>query len=519
MHLSAAGRKVARNLEILRSIGEQIQNDKQLLFDLCLTSKVFNFEFTRHVYWKIGPTIDLYRLGPSNPSLIHTRAFILTSLPKSNEWPKSPDVNEKVRQLVGRMENLKIFRWSLRYSPPEAATIALLRNSCPQIKSLQLELLDFMKYDLDLQKAVDRGPHTFDISPLENLTSLTLNSMYGDLAQWQRQIVQVLVKSPALEKLSLSISRLTLGRYDAWGLPDHAKFFDRLCVHYAERGGQPLHLKTLTMGQSIFPMSYQALTNFVDLSYLEEVYIDNNGSLYDSSEVFELYRDDEWNAESAIVFHAFSPANCINLRRFGVSEFRMDVDKFLRGYAKYPSASRRLAFACREEIWDLHTTKLLQAVEQHSGLPIQLRMMKVDLRQFNQEDFEICLGNLVAANGDSLEGLVLVVGHLDERHHWLRTHMQDLEAAFSSFTKLTQLDFAYAYHRGEYKPFLLFEKLALACPSLQYIRSEGRCWRIRRRDGTMDVEFERLSREEMDSVELFSFFLPAGGVRWEILKG
>ncbi|KAK0738994.1 hypothetical protein B0T21DRAFT_391273 [Apiosordaria backusii] len=94
METPTAGPRVARNLEVLRSIGEHI-GDRKFLCNLCLTSKIFHLAFSPRLYRHLNTSRDAFRLSADNPNLIYNG----TGLAASDRWHPSIDYSEALVQL------------------------------------------------------------------------------------------------------------------------------------------------------------------------------------------------------------------------------------------------------------------------------------------------------------------------------------------------------------------------------------------------------------------------------------
>ncbi|KAK4033002.1 hypothetical protein C8A01DRAFT_40557 [Parachaetomium inaequale] len=296
-----------------------------------------------------------------------------------------------------------------------SGTVAALHESCSRLKAIhyyghsdRVELF---------RLRTDSSPATlYNFSGFANLHQLTLSQLRGDLAWWKGNVVHILRHSPGLRSLELSISAKSIRsrrNYDT-------NFFDQLCGGYAAVGGLPLCLQSLRCGQGVFPMSHASLAKLTDVSHLEEVHIFNHQEYWGQDDV-QLYPSEQ--SRSGIVFNAFWPQHCPNLRRFSVSIYQLDVHEFLCAWAVDPSFSRRLAF-CVDDLRHLgygDPSLLFRPNSghpgRHPGLPIKLRMLGLDLDRDTifrsvpdlDEEYwrEEVLGDIVASNTESLEGLMI----------------------------------------------------------------------------------------------------------------
>lgn len=194
---------MGRDLEILKSIADQI-DDRRLLHSLVLTNKIFNFEFCRHLYRHLGPSIVFLYIQPSNSNLIHTKALTIPDVCETEWWSSTP--NDKVTALVNKMERLESFTWDADediFHTIHRGTISSLAASCPRLKSLYLHLAPYRE-----PEDRDVNPHDkpMEISLFGNLAPFTLSNIQGVLTECQGQTSKVLIKSPWVFLLSIPFS-------------------------------------------------------------------------------------------------------------------------------------------------------------------------------------------------------------------------------------------------------------------------------------------------------------------------
>ncbi|KAK4196864.1 hypothetical protein QBC40DRAFT_208442 [Triangularia verruculosa] len=370
------------------------------------------------------------------------------------------------------MPRLQNFEWGFGYML-EQETLLCLWVSCPDLRAFRV---------WDASQSLSR--YRPDLFVFCNLRYLAIEELFGDLCWWRKQLVQILLHSSRdLRGLELSISEETVHLYQDKRAPDHANFFDRLCQDYIQSGGDPLPIKTLKCGRSIYPMDYHYLTGLVNLASLEVLEIDNDEELHDDSDVFDLYTDD---SGCKIVFWAFGPATCPRLRRLTVSRYGEETHKLLCQIAKHPSVSCNLVFSATSHGYDgFDSAMLLASSDEYPGLPIKLRMMEVDLNRENRYSYnrpaKQILEDLAVSNGDSLEALVLNLSDSDS--DWVKmvdgVNTQHVVEFISSFTKLTQLYVYVPYYEQDHLE-VLAERLALACTTLQRIDLSDKAFAVRR---------------------------------------
>lgn len=86
------------------------------------------------------------------------------------------------------------------------------------------------------------------------LRELSLYNIWGDVKCWRQQILQVMLNSPELEHITLSISRDTAERLDMVEAEEgevdwrfYMDLFHWLCHEYTTEQGRPLKLKSVQL--------------------------------------------------------------------------------------------------------------------------------------------------------------------------------------------------------------------------------------------------------------------------------
>lgn len=127
----------------------------------------------------------------------------------------------------------------------------------------------FMKIQLKL-------PAFYQSGGFESLTRLTILNMHGNMNYWLAWLLDVLVGSPSLEHLSLSISGETMINRERLPTPDIQpcrSFFLDLCQAYGKKVARPMKLRSLRLGESIQFPARSTLSVLTDTKYLEELYM------------------------------------------------------------------------------------------------------------------------------------------------------------------------------------------------------------------------------------------------------
>jgi hypothetical protein len=156
--------------------------------------------------------------------------------------------------------------------PLRKSTVSALFESCPNLRAISIEFLETMEQSEIGIEGVNMGLSR-GLSNLENMESLVLEELYGDISSWRDQIVDILSRSPSLQHLGLSLSTRTLSR--TWWDERDRDFessipgsLDNLCIAYGVAGKEPLRLRTLQLGQTAYPHEVDLLQKLPDLSVL-----------------------------------------------------------------------------------------------------------------------------------------------------------------------------------------------------------------------------------------------------------
>ncbi len=401
----------------------------------------------------------------------------------------------------------------------------MLHQSCRQLKAIQIEYPNTEIFTNFLGLLSTPQPYwSTDLAAFQNLQSLTLNQIGGNLRAWQAHIVKILLQSPTLKELSLSLCAMAIYVGHFASIYD-VLYFDRLCDSYAKAGGAPLKLRSLKCGQAMMPMSLASLVKLTDLQYLEEADICNRNVAFRGEEIHSFYPTGQFtvnNISSGIAYEAFGPKHSPNLRRLSIHRYGPDVGGLLFTIADDKVHSRRLAL-CVGGLGAPNSTDpaaFFTPNPGRRGLHMQLRMFAVEVSRRRLEDLILSealgtgrpsiLDMIASSTADSLEGLA--VHMLDEPgHEWATKflRMSVLESALGKLPRLTQLLFNpfVADKLGQHmSPGVVFaaHRLAAAGPALAYIGMYRQFWRVNRHpsDGS-PFQLEALEEKEWREVELF----------------
>ncbi|KAH7416781.1 hypothetical protein BKA64DRAFT_656098 [Cadophora sp. MPI-SDFR-AT-0126] len=503
--------------ELLVCLGEVIANRK-LLLDLCFTNKSFNTAFTPFLYAELWFNegnahilLDQLEALLANTALKHTKILDFYLAPGRLQREDKSDgelcqaFNEAIQAILGKTPNLTGFSWDAQ--PLFATTISALHSECPDLKSLsishpvdieKLRSTAFEYEDFDFEDGLfELRPlfETQDFSPFTNLTTLELHEIHGDLDQARRDIVKILLASPDLKTLSLSLNSDTVIRLDQEAqdieeMGGYLDFLKTLIGEYVAAEGQTLHLRKLVLGLSIVlweddqqqPATY--LDGLTNLSKLEEVYVCNNG--VDT----QLYFDDP----DGIAWSTFTPETCPNLNILGLHKFTNDVERWIQNIGPGYLSQLRVEETLGHDISEI-CAALESNDEEASSKVRMLTLVDADATLRGAD-------GLVSLKIPSLQALSVTLPQLtsDSRPAvltWISS-WQSLQQLYLQNVKVI------VGEDTEYEN--LVKDIAAVTPHLRYLKLDGHSWRIWRDGDNGDKSQyspEKLDKFEERSVEAF----------------
>jgi len=177
-------------------------------------------------------------------------------------------------------------------------------STCPDLQTVAIEFTPdsdayFKRGSNDNSDPMLVFPHAeLKLSAFSGLQRLSLHKMWGDISSWETQLLQVLLNSPHLKHISLSISEATRSMYTVYtgarSPVPHAEnpckwFFEKLARKYGENQGQTLNLKSMRLrGRWSFP-NRSGTAKCVNWDAIEEIHIDNTDSVESTSELSNVF--------------------------------------------------------------------------------------------------------------------------------------------------------------------------------------------------------------------------------------
>ncbi|KAJ3577302.1 hypothetical protein NPX13_g3265 [Xylaria arbuscula] len=436
-------------------------------------------------------------------------------------WPER--VNNSVCQVFAEARNLQKLTWI--GIPLAAETLETLRRCCRRIKSIYVDFPENMEEmvlglsiagdeleddesdeDALAARALYRAPSFLGFPEIE---SLHVYNIFDDLRHFREDIVKVIRKAPTLRSLGLSLAIGSIARcYNSGHVGQYNGWFDRLCGEYARSGAPRLQLGSLICGTAVYPTRADSLSNFIDLTCLEQVHVENRSvsregtyiSLYDSSE------------HSGIAFTSFLSNQSRHLRRFSAFQFRDDILEAFGGIND-PNVTRQLALSFEDQDYvEIHD--LFQQDENYPHFPLPLRMVDLDLQRREWEQLKAgdILNSLVTSQQDTLQGLMV---HLPEEAATDEgfAHLDILGQALGSLPNLDQLvigmdKFGRARSKLNNEQLRQCAKLlVMVAPQIRFINIYWMFWKVFRvsnATGTEVVLLKELSLAKREQVELWT---------------
>ncbi|KAM7193662.1 hypothetical protein V8F20_008299 [Naviculisporaceae sp. PSN 640] len=517
--------------DLLHCLGEQIQS-KSTLRALCLTNRLFNTEFSYFLYRDIHIEDSCWaaRKLRNSPHLRHVRKATF------RYWGDDVEFNLQAQAILRRLHRLKILDW--QDCPVTLQTLVAVKENCPRLEAFSLQspmahaeradknsTFAWADYRAD-NRAPVRAPR--DLFP-SNLRYFNHHKIHGNLAIHRTIIVDVLLKCPNLQHLGLSLyCPRSRSERDWW------HFFDNLADEYEESGGSPLTLRSLDLGNLVYPTKEESLAKLTNIGELTSLRVD-----------FSHYADLDAGEFPPARLEAISAINCPKLAHIALQK---DTDE-----GTY--LTRRLLHDADEKLIQPPFSKLMDVITSERALSyvdlfrvwtnmtgrehvkplLPFRMLSTSLA--SEEDYSEEVGPvwdieqavdslalLVETTKETLQGLAIELPRLlaatggdeDEEEVWSGHTIpgsisRALRQALPQLTHLTELVVMVADHadviRSDFldpnRSLAVAEKFSALLPRLRHIRVERMYWKVVRHWEDDGFDLEEMERYEVDRVELF----------------
>ncbi|KAI1780255.1 hypothetical protein F4818DRAFT_435463 [Hypoxylon cercidicola] len=559
----SAANRFLKNEDLLYCLGKQI-NNRKLLLDLCLVSKYCNEVFSVFLYKELWFSETNHRwlfqengLDSllANERLKHVRTLSFAvyadvdlkredliirrdmreSICLSAKYQTAGAClafNEGVMKLLGKIPRLESFSW-LGY-PLFTTTLSTLHQECPALK--ELTIIYPSNLDLRLGRKVTIGRRrtipipqiseweplrqrweTPNLPPFRNLNRLHIHNMWGrQLNQWREMITVILVNSPGLSDLGLSLSNST--RHRDMDIEWHgnrealhpAYFLRELCGAYTRVGGKPLALQSLHLGHFMFLLRWGSSSGTFRPAFPEEQ--ENGGFLDDLTNLSQLQdlsldlAGDRGFGDNQEWWQT-APGPLPKLEKLSIRKPTTWLARWAKALVQGGTTLRQL--------------KVYQDSERpdYTLQPSQLATSWSDLLECRPQEL-LLQGNLsavihldhVMAAGDSIRLLAMNSDLFRNNVEYLASRMPNLEGIW-----VMEPYFFYAIRLGNASSIqaqknswgLTVQQVARVCRRLKFFRFGSVTWRIERTvTGFRLRELDRMENEGPEIPELFQISLP-----------
>ncbi|KAI0442351.1 hypothetical protein F4803DRAFT_377737 [Xylaria telfairii] len=489
--------------ELLGLIAYQ-SNNHQTLYNACLVNHAFNDVFTPYLYrnmrWNSGNVAYLIdnerrRWLLEEHKAKHVRVLIMTNPvqypDREKHYGDRVHLDNRTRRRLHQISTA-IIELSQHFHQLRAFACDMLALTPQCLRALsRLPHLESCSIHFPALTRCNRDFKTFG-SPWEefafaNLRKLAVLGISDGIEDWSACILQVALRSPHLENLSLSILESIPFR------TDYLEFFSWIAEQYNNNSGHKLRLKTLRLGRNI--LIPQNIDNLLDLQALQEI------------SVYQDFYNDSWELISpSLPACLFQPDLVPNLRKIFVATLDSNGYRAIQELAAASPVPLSLGFGsldlreeedsrpayyqkCWQRLRDLRVSQLI--VPQCS--PIGIRY---DDRGPRHEE-----GFSQVRKLTHITDLALEITPFDPRHF----------VESNSHKPLTSLKSLWVMGAGDGSPSDLAKQCANALPALRFVRFGYKAYHIHRKhdsEGGIDVEPLDEWEEAVDRPGFFNVPLP-----------
>ncbi|KAF4883584.1 hypothetical protein CGCFRS4_v013438 [Colletotrichum fructicola] len=555
---------VVENDDLLSLLKPYI-HDRTDLHSLCLTNKMFNSVFSQslfdhlvvkhtHVHC-VEPDSEEFAALLKSSSLRHTRELSSLhmdqlSYMEDDSSRYGPILNGAICQIVKRCPNLRHFTFSApSYAEPEGLvgcflweeTLDYLHSCCPELQSLSLEqAFPRIPYRDANQGATsgscDHSIGKFQFPEFSNLAALSLIGIDESAVSWQKSVAELLSFAPRLEELSLSIKpapgihrRGEVQTFRMWRYVLHS-----LCDEYKALEKPPLKLRKLNLDEDVGFVcdpqgSIEYINSLTDLAVLEELRVFDN-QMYSANLIGVL--------PPLMPYKLFTYDKMPRLRRFSFGDMDDDIMEWLIYAAETPFKNQLTLRNDGVDHWE-GGVELFEAISSQ-------RARKRDenpLINFTTRDVEPILRPILWTDFDSPlfpytpKARLVVPGRFrlgDAKHRrfkasdrlgdciWIKSMRVFVESVSPSMNELlSHLNGMHAieqlmivsYKADSWEGFARLDdnptwetnvqRIAVALPSLTYLKVNRMSWRLRHANDGNELVAERLTAIEDEMLGRF----------------
>ncbi|KAK2730152.1 hypothetical protein CKAH01_09805 [Colletotrichum kahawae] len=551
--------EVMENDDLLSLLKPYI-HDRHDIHSLCLVNRMFNMVFSQslfeHLVVKhthihcVEPDSEEFAALPNSPNLRYTRELSFLhmdqlSYTEDDSSRYGPILNGAICQIVKRCPNLRNFTFSApSYAEPEGLvgcfvwkeTLDCLYSSCPALQSLSLEqAFPRLPYQDADQRATSGSRDNFiGISKFPEFSNLIARRLIGideSAASWQKSIAGLLSLTPHLEELSLSIRPSpSISRY--WKVRTYRiwkYFLPCLCDEYKTLGKPPLKLRKLNLDENFgFVCDAQGSIGYIDsltdLKVLKELRIFTS----------QLYSAGLTGALPPLMpYKLFTYDTMPRLRRFAFGDMDDDIMEWLIQLAETPFKDQLTLCNDGVDYWE-GRAELFEAVSREKAR----KREEKPLINFTTLDLDPILRPILWTDFDSplfpytANVRLVVPGRFrlgDAKHRrfrnpdrlgdctWIKSMRVFVESVSPSMNELLRhLNGMHAieqlmivsYTANDWGGFARLDdspawetnarRIAVALPSLKYLKVNRVPWRFRRAKHDNGLVAERLTGVEDD---------------------
>jgi hypothetical protein len=297
------------------------------------------------------------------------------------------------------------------------------------------------------------------------LRKLSLHNIFGDVKSWRQKILQVILNSPELDHISLSLAKDTVMRLDMVETAEDEEdwrfylgLFQWLCHEYTAEMGAPLKLKSVQLGYGIRFHDLASMEDEFDSSILENVHIHNN---YSDPPIYTL----PWdlllaNNSPKLRYISLSELNEACLGAIQENSAINSPIGFRLGSYNLDDSENSTSSICR---WFADNERFQPSM---LILPIMPLHMVTDLSPLRNNSWITAFAFELRAGQEDVRSLKIVENAFSAAYEILATSTSEILATFTSLKYLW-----ITTPRAEaFIPISMVERFARVCSSLCYIR-------------------------------------------------
>lgn len=457
-----------------------------------------------------------------------------------------------------RAPGLLIYLASWLGYPLFTTTLSSLYQKCTKIKKLTItyptksDLMLGLKLGddgtiLPRPRRWERVNHLWEIPslpPFQRLVRLHVHNIWGPRSQlWREMITTILVNSPELSDLGLSLSTSTRRRELDMSWHEDSKklhpahFLRELCKSYARAGGKPLNLQCLYLGHFMFVLRRSpspkglrpqfpeehlnggCLDSLANLSKLKDLTLDLAGDtafdLVDGDDPNDGDPNDDDSVDDGFdnvgeLWWQTAPGPLPKLEKLSVRRPTTWLARWAKGIVREGTPLKQLKI-------NQASQRRLEYVEDSPLATSWSDLLECQPQELLLHGHASGVVNMdyVLAAGDSVRFLAMAGQEICDYLEPVVSQMPKLEAIWLmepvDFYAQSHFDRELGVPREDQKAawVRIVRRAAFLCPTLKCVRVASIAWRIRRTAaGILLRELDRTENESSELPELFQISLP-----------